>query len=58
MISHDTRKTGVRQLEQEISRAAPKMARKVATQESLPERLEQDDLGELLGPKIYRVEAT
>ena len=58
MISHDIRKAGVRQLEQTIGRAALKMARKVATQESLPERLDQDDLGEFLGPEIDRAEAT
>jgi ATP-dependent Lon protease len=57
MISHYTREAGVRQLERTIGRVAQKVARKVAMQEPLPPSLEPDDLEELLGPELFRVEA-
>jgi ATP-dependent Lon protease len=57
IISHYTREAGVRQLERTIGRVAQKIARKVAMGESLPDRVEPEELEELLGPEIYRVEA-
>jgi ATP-dependent Lon protease len=57
MISHYTREAGVRQLERTIGRVAQKIARKVAMGEPLPDRVEPEELEELLGPEIYRVEA-
>ncbi len=57
IISHYTREAGVRQLERTIGRVAQKIARKVAMDESLPERVEPEELEDLLGPEIYRVEA-
>jgi ATP-dependent Lon protease len=57
MISHYTREAGVRQLERTIGRVARKIARRVAMREPLPMLLEPDDLEELLGPEVYRVEA-
>jgi ATP-dependent Lon protease len=57
MISHYTREAGVRQLERTIGRVAQKIARKVAMDESLPNQVEPEELEDLLGPEIYRVEA-
>jgi ATP-dependent Lon protease len=57
MISHYTREAGVRQLERTIGRVAQKVARKVAMQEPLSPSLEPEDLEDLLGPELYRVEA-
>jgi ATP-dependent Lon protease len=57
IISHYTREAGVRQLERTIGRVAQKITRRVAMHETLPERLEPEDLEELLGPEAYRVEA-
>ena len=57
LISHYTREAGVRQLERTIGRVAQKIARRVALHEALPERLEPEDLEELLGPEVYRIEA-
>ncbi len=41
----------------ERSASGAKIARKVAMDESLPERVEPEELEDLLGPEIYRVEA-
>ncbi len=57
IISHYTREAGVRQLERTIGRVAQKIARRVAMHETLADRLEPEDLEELLGPEAYRVEA-
>jgi ATP-dependent Lon protease len=57
MISHYTREAGVRQLERTIGRVAQKIARKVAVREALSGHLEPEDLEDLLGPEMYRVEA-
>jgi ATP-dependent Lon protease len=56
MISHYTREAGVRQLERTIGRVAQKIARKVAMREALSGHLEPEDLEDLLGPEMYRVE--
>ncbi len=57
MISHYTREAGVRQLERTIGRVAQKIARKVAMDEPLHDQVEPEELEDLLGPEIYRVEA-
>jgi ATP-dependent Lon protease len=57
IISHYTREAGVRQLERTIGRVAQKIARKVAMREALSGHLEPEDLEDLLGPEMYRVEA-
>ncbi|MEE9147396.1 MAG: endopeptidase La [Candidatus Tectomicrobia bacterium] len=57
LISHYTREAGVRQLERTIGRVAQKIARQVVLQAALPERLEPEDLEDLLGPEAYRIEA-
>ena len=57
IISHYTREAGVRQLERTIGRVAQKIARKVAMDEPLLDQVEPEELEELLGPEIYRVEA-
>ena len=57
IISHYTREAGVRQLERTIGRVAQKVARRVAMHETLTDRLEPEELEELLGPEAYRVEA-
>jgi len=56
IISHYTREAGVRQLERTIGRVAHKIARKVAMREVLSGHLEPEDLEDLLGPEMYRVE--
>jgi ATP-dependent Lon protease len=56
LISHYTREAGVRQLERTIGRVAQKIARKVAMREALSGHLEPEELEELLGPEMYRVE--
>src|SRR5213082_1369689 len=48
-----TREAGVRQLERTIGQVARKIARRVAMQETPPERLEPADLDDLLGPETY-----
>ena len=53
MISRYTREAGVRQLERTIGQVARKIARRVAMQETPPERLEPADLDDLLGPETY-----
>jgi ATP-dependent Lon protease len=57
IISHYTREAGVRQLERTIGRVAQKIARKVAMREAVSGHLEPEDLEDLLGPEMYRVEA-
>ncbi len=57
IVSHYTREAGVRQLERTIGRVAQKIARKVAMDEPLHEQVEPEELEDLLGPEIYRVEA-
>jgi ATP-dependent Lon protease len=56
LISHYTREAGVRQRERTIGRVAQKIARKVAMREALSGHLEPEELEELLGPEMYRVE--
>ncbi len=57
IISHYTREAGVRQLERTIGRVGQKIARQVAMDESLPAQIEPEELEDLLGPEIYRMEA-
>jgi ATP-dependent Lon protease len=57
MISRYTRESGVRQLERTIGRVARKLARRVAMQEPMKERIEPEDLDEMLGPETYAMEA-
>ena len=57
IISHYTREAGVRQLERTIGRVAQKIARKVAMDEALPQQVMPEELEDMLGPEIFRVEA-
>jgi ATP-dependent Lon protease len=57
IISHYTREAGVRQLERTIGRVGQKIARKVGMDEPLHDQVEPEELEDLLGPEIYRVEA-
>jgi len=56
IISRYTREAGVRQLERAIGQVARKIARRVATQEPLIERIENAHLDDLLGPATYAME--
>ncbi len=56
IINHYTHEAGVRQLERMIGQVARKIARQVAMQETLRERLEADDLDDLLGPETHLLE--
>jgi ATP-dependent Lon protease len=56
IISRYTREAGVRQLERTIGQVARKIARRVATQDALIERIETTHLDGLLGPATYTME--
>ncbi|MEX2325843.1 MAG: S16 family serine protease, partial [Gemmatimonadaceae bacterium] len=54
IISGHTRESGVRQLERQIGAVARKVARKIAGGETVPEKIEADEVRELLGrPKVH-----
>ncbi len=56
IISRYTREAGVRQLERTIGQVGRKIARRVAMQEPLNERIEPAELEDLLGPASYSME--
>jgi ATP-dependent Lon protease len=54
VVSNYTREAGVRQLERQIGAVARKLARKIASAEEVPERVDADEVRALLGrPKVH-----
>ncbi len=54
VVSNYTREAGVRQLERQIGAVARKLARRIASSEEVPERIDADEVRKLLGrPKVH-----
>ena len=54
VVSNYTREAGVRQLERQIGAVARKLARKIASGEEVPEKVDADEVRTLLGrPKVH-----
>ncbi|HEY8310557.1 MAG TPA: endopeptidase La [Gemmatimonadaceae bacterium] len=54
VVSNYTREAGVRQLERQIGAVARKLARKIASDEKVPERVDAEEVRALLGrPKVH-----
>ncbi|MEO9251492.1 MAG: endopeptidase La [Gemmatimonadaceae bacterium] len=54
VVSNYTREAGVRQLERQIGAVARKLARKIASKDEVPKRVDADEVRTLLGrPKVH-----